>query len=94
LTTLKLRVILNISMIVCSCRAVSDRQVESAIRRGAASVEAIGQLCGAGTDCGACVRDLEVRLDRSCARSRAGLCPLPVLPAANADHAAPAATAA
>jgi bacterioferritin-associated ferredoxin len=89
-----LRVIINISMIVCSCRAFSDRQVESAIRQGAASIEAIGRVCGAGTDCGACLRDLESRLERSCARSRAGLCPLPVLAAANGDRATPAATAA
>ena len=56
-------------MIVCSCRAVSDREVESAIARGASSVEAVGQLCGAGTDCGACHDELGDRIERSCGRS-------------------------
>lgn len=56
-------------MIICSCRAVSDREVESAIAQGASSIEAVGQLCGAGTDCGSCLEDLGERLERSCGRS-------------------------
>jgi len=56
-------------VIICSCRAVSDREVESAIAQGASSIEAVGQLCGAGTDCGSCLEALGERLERSCGRS-------------------------
>jgi bacterioferritin-associated ferredoxin len=41
-------------VIVCVCRAVSDRAVRSARDAGAATVEAIGAATGAGTCCGAC----------------------------------------
>ena len=83
-------------MIICSCRTVSDREVESAIAQGASSVEAVGQLCGAGTDCGSCLDDLGERVARSCGRScsaaeqaacgRGNLLDLHVLSAADNDH--------
>jgi bacterioferritin-associated ferredoxin len=40
-------------MIVCNCKAASDRDVHSAIQRGA---ESLGDLkrCGIGGDCGSC----------------------------------------
>lgn len=41
-------------MIVCLCRAVSDRAIRTARDRGAGSVEAIGAATGAGTCCGCC----------------------------------------
>ena len=41
-------------MIVCICRAVSDRAIRAARDRGAGSVEAIGAATGAGTCCGCC----------------------------------------
>lgn len=46
-------------MIVCHCRAVSDRQVTAAIDHGAAHVEGITAACGAGSDCGGCHPRLE-----------------------------------
>lgn len=49
-------------MILCLCKAVSDREVDDAIRRGASSTSAVGQVCGAGTDCGACVSAIEERI--------------------------------
>lgn len=45
-------------MIVCSCHAVSDRALTRHIAEGAHTVEALGRACGAGTDCGSCVREL------------------------------------
>jgi bacterioferritin-associated ferredoxin len=77
-------------MIVCCCHAVSELEIEATIRRGATTLADIGRACGAGTDCGSCLSDLEDRLERACERSRAGLCPLPVLKAANGDTATPA----
>ena len=41
-------------MIVCVCRAVSDRVVRRAIDAGACTVRQVGAACGAGTDCGTC----------------------------------------
>jgi bacterioferritin-associated ferredoxin len=39
---------------VCLCRGVSERKVERAIDRGADTIEAVGELCGAGTVCHGC----------------------------------------
>ena len=52
-------------MILCLCHAVSDREVDDLIRRGANSPAAVGQACGAGTDCGACVNAIEERCQRT-----------------------------
>lgn len=42
------------SMIVCVCRAVSDRVIRRAVEAGASTVRQVGAACGAGTCCGAC----------------------------------------
>jgi bacterioferritin-associated ferredoxin len=52
-------------MIVCLCHPATDRDVESCIRDGARSVEDIGEMCGAGTGCGACRDELREKLERS-----------------------------
>ncbi|ATB36604.1 hypothetical protein CYFUS_002019 [Cystobacter fuscus] len=41
-------------MIVCLCRAVSDRTIRARISEGAHTVEELGSACGAGTGCGGC----------------------------------------
>ncbi len=41
-------------MYVCVCRAVTDREVQGVIERGACSVDEVTRACGAGGDCGAC----------------------------------------
>jgi len=41
-------------MIVCLCSGVSERQVETAVAKGAATVHDVTRACGAGSDCGAC----------------------------------------
>lgn len=41
-------------MIVCHCRAVSDRSIRASIRDGASSVEAVGESTGAAQCCGGC----------------------------------------
>jgi bacterioferritin-associated ferredoxin len=51
-----------LSMILCICRAVSDREVDDTIRRGANTAAAVGQTCGAGTDCGTCIGAIEDKL--------------------------------
>ena len=42
-------------MWICLCKGVSDRQIRQAIRAGAATVEEIGRVTAAGTDCGKCL---------------------------------------
>lgn len=46
-------------MIVCLCRALSEHAIRAAIARGASTVEDVGQVCHAGTACGACHPTLE-----------------------------------
>ena len=41
-------------MIVCHCHKVSDREIRSAVRDGATSVDAVGARVSAGTGCGGC----------------------------------------
>lgn len=59
-------------MIVCQCKAVSDSTVRSLVKNGATTVRQVAACCGAGTDCGSCIRTVEaiVRAERS--ESRGG----------------------
>ena len=41
-------------MIVCLCRGVPERTIRTVIAQGTCTLEALGAICGAGTDCGAC----------------------------------------
>ena len=49
-------------MVVCHCRAVSDRAIAATLASGARSVEQVGAHCGAGTRCGGCVPVIEALL--------------------------------
>jgi bacterioferritin-associated ferredoxin len=51
-------------MIVCLCKGVSCGTVRQAIGEGAMSVEEVGRICGAGTDCGGCQGAIEDLLER------------------------------
>jgi len=42
-------------MIVCHCRALSDRTIREVIRRGAHSPREVALACHAGRRCGGCV---------------------------------------
>jgi bacterioferritin-associated ferredoxin len=46
-------------MIVCSCKAVTDRTTRAAIADGAESIDDLMHRCGAGTSCGGCWPELE-----------------------------------
>ncbi len=57
-------------MIVCHCRAVSDREVRAAIagaddRPYVFDVDDVVQACGAGGDCGGCHAMITALLDES-----------------------------
>lgn len=53
-------------MLVCICKAVSDRRIREEVRRGAKSLTQIRQACNAGTDCGSCTRQIR-QIISSCA---------------------------
>ena len=50
-------------MYVCSCRAVTDRTVDATIAAGAGSIEAVADMCGAGSRCGGCWPELQRLID-------------------------------
>ena len=54
-------------MFVCSCRAVTDRTVHTAIASGATCIEEIAERCGAGVRCGGCWPELERLLQQHAA---------------------------
>ena len=41
-------------MIVCSCHAVTDREIRRLAREGVRSPRQLAQACGAGSACGGC----------------------------------------
>lgn len=49
-------------MIVCHCKVVNDKQIRELIDSDARSVREIGARCGAGSDCGSCVRAIHEML--------------------------------
>jgi bacterioferritin-associated ferredoxin len=46
-------------VIVCQCFAVSDRTIGAHVAAGATSLGELAEQCGAGADCGGCVRRLQ-----------------------------------
>ena len=45
-------------MLVCICKGVSDRKIREEIRKGSHTLREIRDCCAAGTDCGACTRQI------------------------------------
>ncbi|NRA32582.1 MAG: (2Fe-2S)-binding protein [Polyangiaceae bacterium] len=61
-------------MIVCHCRAISDKTIRAHVRAGCDSRRSIASACGAGTDCGGCARTVsEVIVDESASAERRSL---------------------
>jgi bacterioferritin-associated ferredoxin len=54
-------------MVLCVCKCVTEREIDAVVRSGARTVDAVGEVCGAGTDCGMCREAIEERLEGSCA---------------------------
>lgn len=50
-------------MIVCSCHAVSDREIRRLARAGVRSARAVAEACGAGSCCGGCRMTVAAILD-------------------------------
>jgi bacterioferritin-associated ferredoxin len=54
LTIIRIRVH-NIHMIVCICKAVSDRQIRAAVKGGTTRLTELSRQTGLGTCCGKCL---------------------------------------
>ncbi len=52
-------------MIVCVCKAVSDRQIRAAVKDGATHLRDLSRDLGVGTCCGKCLPEAESVLARS-----------------------------
>jgi bacterioferritin-associated ferredoxin len=50
-----IRALRSLEMIVCHCRALSDRKIREVIRRGAHSPREVAIACHAGRTCGGCI---------------------------------------
>ena len=60
-------------MIVCSCNAVSDREIRRLARAGACSVREVADSCGAGAACGGCRATVAAILEESEATRERGV---------------------
>ncbi|MBU2568991.1 MAG: (2Fe-2S)-binding protein [Gammaproteobacteria bacterium] len=52
-------------MYVCVCKAVTDKQIKSAIENGHCSRKHLNQCLGVGSVCGKCSRHVKQILDES-----------------------------
>jgi len=52
-------------MIVCVCKAVSDRQIRAAVKDGATHLRDLTRDLGVGTCCGKCLPEAKSALARS-----------------------------
>jgi bacterioferritin-associated ferredoxin len=64
LTIIRIRVY-NTPMIVCVCKAVSDRQIRTAVKGGASSLRDLTRELGVGTCCGKCLPEAKAALRSS-----------------------------
>jgi bacterioferritin-associated ferredoxin len=62
------------AVIVCLCRAVSDRTIAREVANGARTPSELAARCGAGTGCGACVPTLERICSRACGPDERSAC--------------------
>jgi bacterioferritin-associated ferredoxin len=54
------------AVVICSCRAVSDRAIREAIAQGARSVDAVSAACDVANDCGLCWSELDKLVAETC----------------------------
>ncbi|MCG8391473.1 MAG: molybdopterin-dependent oxidoreductase [Pseudomonadales bacterium] len=57
----------DLGPVICTCHQVRQKTIEAAVEEGADSVEAIGQCCKAGTNCGSCIPELRNLLETTTA---------------------------
>jgi bacterioferritin-associated ferredoxin len=60
-------------MIVCHCRAITDRAIREAVRSGAVDLDAVEAATGAGSCCGGCQPTVEAVIGAASGDSNAAL---------------------
>jgi bacterioferritin-associated ferredoxin len=50
-------------MVICHCKAINDAAIRDLIARAGTTADDVAELCGAGTDCGACRPTIEDLLE-------------------------------
>jgi bacterioferritin-associated ferredoxin len=55
-------------MIVCVCKAVSDRHIRAAVNAGATRLQEISRQTGLGTCCGKCLPEAKLTMTKSLAQ--------------------------
>jgi bacterioferritin-associated ferredoxin len=69
------------AMIVCVCKAVSDRQIRQAVKCGATRVRDLARDLGVGTCCGKCLPEAQATLSASLAANQGNVATGFMLPA-------------
>ncbi len=59
-------------MIVCVCKAVSDRHIRAAVKAGASRLQEISRQTGLGTCCGKCLPEARLAMTESLAQRDGG----------------------
>jgi bacterioferritin-associated ferredoxin len=44
-----------VTVLICHCRAATDREIRRAVRNGATTLREVSRACGAAGGCGGCV---------------------------------------
>ncbi len=58
-------------MVLCQCNLVFEQEVVACVRRGARTVDEVGDGCDAGTGCGSCRGAIVTILEEEAQRRRA-----------------------
>ena len=61
---------LNLSMYVCICKAVTDREIRKAAAKGADNLYELRESLGVASGCGGCADQAQQILDEAAARRR------------------------
>ncbi len=61
----------RVRVLLCQCNTVFEHEVVACVRRGARSVDEVGDDCEAGTGCGSCRGAIKTILEEEAQRRRA-----------------------
>lgn len=68
----RLRYPRRVRVLLCQCNTVFEHEVIACVRRGARTVEEVGDDCEAGTGCGSCRGAIKTILEEEAEKRRGG----------------------
>lgn len=71
----RLRYPREVRVLLCQCNSIFEHEVLACIRRGARTVDEVGDGCDAGTGCGSCRGAIKTMLEEEAGRRKAGAVP-------------------